>query len=76
MVLDNEEGGYLVTDHLLQLGHRRIGHVAGPAQVFSAEGRVAGYRKALARAVAYDEGLLVHASFTVAGGYEAGRQVI
>ena len=31
VVMDNVEAGRLMTDHLLQRGHRRIGHVAGPA---------------------------------------------
>jgi LacI family transcriptional regulator len=77
VVLDNVKGGYLVTDHLLCLGHRRIGHVAGPSHIFSAEGRLAGYRKALEeRGVPYDDGLVVNAGFTVAGGYEAAMVLL
>ena len=31
VVVDNVEAGRLMTEHLLERGHRRVGHVAGPA---------------------------------------------
>jgi LacI family transcriptional regulator len=72
VVTDNEAGGYAATTHLLDLGHRRIGHLGGPAFVSSAQGRLAGYRRALAeRGAPYEESLVVHAPFTVADAYDA-----
>ena len=47
---DDELGGYLAARHLLDLGHRRIGLIAGPEYASSARGRVAGYRRAMAEA--------------------------
>ena len=47
VVVDNLEAGRLMTDHLLQRGHRRIGHVAGPPHMSSSVGRLDGYRQAL-----------------------------
>ena len=47
---DDRLGGYLATRHLLDLGHRRIGLIAGPAYASTARGRVEGYRQAMAEA--------------------------
>jgi LacI family transcriptional regulator len=77
VITDNEAGGYVATRHLLELGHRRIGHVAGPAHVSSAQGRLAGYRRALAEhGIAADERLVAHAPFTVNGGFEAALELL
>ena len=66
-----------MTDHLLQRGHRRIGHVAGPPHMSSSVGRLDGYRQALeACGVPYDESLVCHAAFTMEGGYQAARQLL
>lgn len=53
-------GGYLVTRHLLRLGHRRIGFVTRPnLYVSSVAGRLRGYRQALEEAgVAFDPNLV------------------
>ena len=47
---DNYGGGLLATRHLLELGHRRIGFVAGRPDLESSRQREAGYRDALAEA--------------------------
>lgn len=47
-VLWNNHGGLLAAvDHLVSLGHRRIGHFIGPTARISTVERVAGYREAL-----------------------------
>jgi DNA-binding LacI/PurR family transcriptional regulator len=45
--VDNRRGGYDATRHLLELGHRRIATIVGPAVWPSAVARLAGYRQAL-----------------------------
>lgn len=47
---DDELGGYLATRHLIDLGHREIGIVAGPDEAPTALARREGYRRALAEA--------------------------
>lgn len=42
----NEMGGYLLGRELYELGHRRVGVVAGPAQLTTTSDRVAGLRRA------------------------------
>ncbi|MBS1714559.1 MAG: LacI family DNA-binding transcriptional regulator [Armatimonadetes bacterium] len=44
---DNYSGGRLGARHLIELGHRRIGMVRGPAQSVSSNDRYNGYRDAL-----------------------------
>ncbi len=44
---DTEEGAYLITTHLLSLGHQEIAMLAGPQSVSTSVDRVNGYRRAL-----------------------------
>ncbi|WP_327109632.1 LacI family DNA-binding transcriptional regulator [Nonomuraea glycinis] len=70
--VDQVEGGRLATEHLLSLGHETVWHVRGPADWLEAEGRVAGWRAALARAGrAAPEPLA--GDWSPRSGYEAGR---
>ena len=68
----NFTGGVTATEHLLALGHRRIGHAGGPESVDLSHARLAGHSSALRKAgIQLDETLVTHCGFT----YEAGRQV-
>jgi DNA-binding LacI/PurR family transcriptional regulator len=61
---DNEAGAELVTRHLLDLGHRRIGLLIDETKWSSGAGRLAGYRAAHAAAgVTVDEDLIAFTSF-------------
>ncbi len=46
--VDNFAGGRLATEHLLRLGHRRIGFISGAMATVSRRRRLAGYESALA----------------------------
>ena len=62
---DNFTGGLLATEHLLELGHSRIGFLAGRSDLESSRLREAGYRRALADAgIAIDEGLIRIGSYS------------
>lgn len=66
----NWEGGSSAVQHLLELGHRRIGIVGGPEDSVPARQRVQGYLSALAQAgIAVDQELIEHGDF----GYRAGQ---
>ncbi|CCD37595.1 Probable transcriptional regulatory dna-binding repressor transcription regulator protein [Candidatus Paraburkholderia kirkii UZHbot1] len=65
VLVDNVQGGYLATQHLIQAGHRRIAHVSGrPRGLFTVQERCEGYRRALAQAgIAFDEALVCFGSY-------------
>jgi DNA-binding LacI/PurR family transcriptional regulator len=70
--VDNQHGGHLATRHLIQLGHRRIAYLSRPADVSSNQGRLAGYRRALAEAdIPFDPELVVAGTGRVGGGERA-----
>lgn len=48
--LDNERGGYLATQHLIELGHTSIACISGPSKARDARLRLTGHRRALAEA--------------------------
>ena len=63
---DNRLGAGLATSHLLERGRRRIGTVAGPADMIAAVDRVAGWSDALtARGLSADA--IAHGDFTTEG---------
>lgn len=77
VIMDNVLAGRLATEHLLARGHRRIGHVAGPEHMSSAQGRLDGYRRALEAAdLPFDEGLVRHTAFTMEGGHQAALHLL
>jgi len=65
---DTREGARLVTEHLLDLGHRRIAHIAAPRSA-GYDGRLTGYETAM-RAAGLEPSV-VEAPLTQAGGGEA-----
>jgi LacI family transcriptional regulator len=67
--IDNEYGAFIAVNHLIQLGHRRIAFVAGPANNTDAGERMKGYQRALTEAnIALDENLIVEGDFHEACG--------
>ncbi|MGK5529663.1 LacI family DNA-binding transcriptional regulator [Streptomyces sp. URMC 129] len=61
----DHEGALLATRHLLELGHRRIGFIGGPASVDSGRDRYAGFAQAMA-----EHGLAPDPALVVRGPYE------
>jgi DNA-binding LacI/PurR family transcriptional regulator len=77
VMLDNFRGAYLATRHLVELGHRRIAHIAGPANRFTGLDRRAGYLAALAEAgLAVDPALVIEGDYSFESGYQAMRALL
>lgn len=75
--IDNEGAIRRATEHLLDLGHRRIAMVNGPEGRTFAEHRNKGYRDALiARGVAPDPRLLTHGRFTDEIGFRFAQGLL
>ncbi|MEU6200352.1 LacI family DNA-binding transcriptional regulator [Streptomyces sp. NPDC047061] len=60
------------TEHLLDLGHRTVHHLAGPQRWYAARDRLRGWREAL-ESRGRDEPSLVEGDWSAASGYAAGR---
>ncbi|MDQ0314987.1 LacI family DNA-binding transcriptional regulator [Amorphus orientalis] len=74
---DDHLGGYLATRHLLDLGHRRIGLIAGPPYASSAVSRVDGYRQAMTEAgLDIDPDWIVGSTFGIDSGGEAANHLM
>jgi DNA-binding LacI/PurR family transcriptional regulator len=70
--IDNRRAGYVVTDHLLGLGARRVAFVAVPNAAATVEAREAGYREALhARGLPWDASLVQRLDPSDAAAVEA-----
>jgi LacI family repressor for deo operon, udp, cdd, tsx, nupC, and nupG len=75
--VDSRHGGFLATDHLIQLGHRRIAYITGPANHSDDLDRLAGYRQALTSAgVRFDPALIIAGTGEVGGGERALPQIL
>lgn len=73
----NWTGGLAATRHLLDLGHRRIATVTGPANVLSSRARLDGYRAALDGAgVPVDPALIRQGDFHLEDGLAHGRRLL
>jgi DNA-binding LacI/PurR family transcriptional regulator len=73
----NWSGGLAATRHLLGLGHRRIGVIAGPESVLCSRARLDGYRAAMDEAgVPVDADLIRYGTFHVQEGTTEGRSLL
>lgn len=74
---DDLLGGQLATEHLLELGHTRIGHLAGKATVSTGVLRRRGYIAAHAAAgIPVDPQLIVETGYTEEAGVIAARRIL
>ncbi len=77
IVVDDFMGGFRVTQHLIDQGYKRIGHMAGPQNLQTYLDRKNGYIEALSRNdLAYDESLVVTNSLRSDDGIDAVRQLM
>jgi LacI family xylobiose transport system transcriptional regulator len=74
---NNWLGGLTATRHLVELGHRRIAMLGGPARMMCSRARVDGYRTALETAgIGVDPVLVREGNFHHEAGYVAGRELL
>lgn len=74
---DDRSGARAMTEHLLGLGHIRIGFVIGSAVQVASAHRLSGYREALeATGLAYEPALVCQGDFNYASGLAAGHQLL
>lgn len=67
--MDDRAAARVVTERLVELGHRRIGFITGSPEYRLSEQRMVGYREALDRHALGDPALIANGDFS----YESGR---
>ncbi|HEU0276709.1 MAG TPA: LacI family DNA-binding transcriptional regulator [Rhodanobacteraceae bacterium] len=75
--IDDRDAAYAVTEHLIQLGHRRIGFLKGGKFHHASGERFNGYRKALKDyGVALDRDLVVEGDYVFDDGFRGARRLL
>ena len=72
--VDQRRGARLAVEHLLELGHTRVQHVAGPAEYFEARARAGAYLEMLISAGA-PALAVIPGDWTAESGYRAAWQL-
>ena len=73
----NASGARAATEHLLSLGHRRIGAITGPRAYLASSERLSGYEGALAAAgVLPDPAIMLESTFDIEGGAKAAARLL
>lgn len=77
VMIDDLNAAAVMTRHLLQLGHRRIGFISGHPNLTASGQRQAGYVAALnAAGIPIDDGLIVQGYFTYRSGFDAAEALL
>ncbi|TFB98837.1 MULTISPECIES: LacI family DNA-binding transcriptional regulator [Cryobacterium] len=74
-MLDQIRGARLATSHLLDLGHQRVGHIAGPPEWLDAQQRLTGFQEEL-RSRQLDPRFVEIGDWSAASGHRAARALI
>jgi LacI family transcriptional regulator len=75
--IDNRNGGYLATKHLLDQGYRQIGLITGPLDWWSAQQRKSGWQDAIKQAGRpIEETLIVEGTWSAASGERGLRRLL
>lgn len=77
LTVDDSGAARLAVEHLVALGHRRIAHVAGPAEADTALRRLAGFHSAMQDAgIEVPEATVVSGDYSSAGGSGAAETLL
>jgi LacI family transcriptional regulator len=75
--IDDKQGAFDLTNHLIELGHRRIGFIHGHPAIIAASLRYDGFRAALSKAgIPFDESLCAQGYFSYQSGMEAATHLL
>jgi LacI family transcriptional regulator len=77
VLIDNVAGARKAVEHLIALGHERIGIVTGLTGITTTEERLIGYQRALkAHGIPFDPALIAEGNSRVDGGERAALQLL
>jgi LacI family transcriptional regulator len=72
---ENREASRELAEHILGLGYRRIGYIAGPADVSTSQDRLAGFLDAL-RAEGIEPAVVQRGDFTFEAGFDCALRIL
>ena len=77
VLVDNKKAAEDAVRYFIERGHRNIGIIGGPEEVFTAQERMAGYYKALESAgIPMSESLIWHGDYTIQGGVRGLEELV
>ena len=77
VLVDNKKAAEDAVRYFIERGHRNIGIIGGPEEVFTAQERMAGYYKALEGAgIPVSESLIWHGDYTIQGGVRGLEELV
>lgn len=77
LMIDNRLAGEMITDYLINAGHKKIAFINGPETHYTASARLEGYKISLKKHdLPLDESLIVCNEFSWKGGYEATKTLL
>lgn len=77
VLVDNYEGGYLAVEHLLKLGHEKIGFIAGQPDSYATIERQKGYKQALKDfGIEFNPNYLILDEFKITSGFNKGMEML
>jgi LacI family transcriptional regulator len=75
--VDNAGGALMAVEHLIRLGHRRIGALSGRPDMAAGQDRLEGYRQAMeAHGIPLEDGLIAEGDFTERSGMVGMQQLL
>jgi LacI family transcriptional regulator len=75
--LDNQAGGFMATEHLIEQGYKRIAALAGPDNLGISNSRLEGYKHALKKhKIKLDPDLILHCDFNQDYAYFATQELL
>ncbi|MET0288316.1 MAG: LacI family DNA-binding transcriptional regulator [Pseudoxanthomonas sp.] len=75
--VDDKDAAYEITEHLIQLGHQRIGFLMGGLAHRSSTERLAGYEQALKDyGITHDKHLVIPGDYTFDDGFRGARRLL
>ncbi|NOY59441.1 MAG: LacI family transcriptional regulator [Calditrichaeota bacterium] len=74
---DDEVGAFQATEHLINLGRKRIGYITGPQSALASDRRLSGYRKALKKhGLVPNDKHVIRGGWRLKDGYKVGKEFL
>jgi len=77
IAVNNDQAGFIATEHLIKLGHKKIAYIGGNARTEISKNRHEGYKRALNKhSIEYNESYIYNGDFRLSSGYEGTKYLL